>query len=287
MRDLFGSTTDRRTGLATAPVAAIPVVAAFYLSVLTAPSHHLTLLLTGTVGIVIAWLLAGRRGVDTAAGREMLLVFVLAMSVTVFPMAAQAPMPVHTMVATGLCIVAIEASWAVRRYPVLPPRRHYGVPGVALAGIVGLAFGILFALGLALFATLVMGVAFVFSAAIRAEILALAPSIYAGYLFGGAAAGLVVGLLWPLGRWPVGVMLIGVIAAMFLYGAMGYLVDVARGEFQSILDVSGIALACGMLVGPPLALMLQYDAHTAEALTPIESRAQAVTQVTPVPRLPG
>ena len=57
----------------TEPTAAIPVVALFYLALILGPSHHLTLLVTGTIAITACWLIAGRCGVDAAAGRQMLV----------------------------------------------------------------------------------------------------------------------------------------------------------------------------------------------------------------------
>jgi hypothetical protein len=103
------------TGLRTAPAAAVPLVAAFYLAVLLAPSHHLTLLITGTIAILGCWFLAGRWGVDANAtgGLEMLPVFVGVFLLIGMPMAMQVPVPKPTMVAVGLGTTAEDVDRAV------------------------------------------------------------------------------------------------------------------------------------------------------------------------------
>jgi len=105
----------------------------------------------------------------------MLGVFLAAFGVIAMPVAAQAPIPVGTMVVIGLGILAIEATWAARRFPVFPPMQPQHPLFRARAGVV---FGILMAILVALIATIPMTIAYFSSADSRAEVRALAPSIY-------------------------------------------------------------------------------------------------------------
>jgi hypothetical protein len=244
--------------LRTAPSAAIPVIVAFYVAVMLAPSHRLTLLVSGTVGIAACWIIAGRRGVDPGAGQEMIGIFLAACIAIAMPVAFQAPIPVRTMAAEALGILAIEATWAARCFPVFPPARPQSALRRARTGVL---FGVLMAIGVSLIATVPLAAALLLAgAAERAEVRAVAPLIYAAYLVGGVGAGLVVGLLRPLSRWPLGTMLLGVLGGICIYGAIGPVAELARPPISSIPEMIGIALACGLLAGPPAALGLRYNA---------------------------
>jgi hypothetical protein len=183
--------------LRTAPAAAAPVIAAFYVAVILAPSHRLTLLITGTLGLIACWIIAERLGPDTRAGGEMIPIFLASVGMIVMPGALQPPISGRTAVAMGLGILAIEATWAAHRFPVFPAMKPQGLLTRTGTGIIsGLAMAFL----VALLATVALGFAFLFGGISLAEIRIAAPRIYGGYFLGGAAAGLLVGLLRPITR---------------------------------------------------------------------------------------
>jgi hypothetical protein len=258
--------------LRTAPMAAVPVIAAFYLAVVLAPTHHSTLLTTGTGAIIACWIIAGRCGVDAGAGREMIGVFLACAGAIAMPVAAQAPIPVRTMVAIGVGILATEAVWAARRFPVFPPTQRQGPLTRARLGIL---FGVLMAILVSFIATIPLAIAFFSSAADRAQVRTLVPSIYGAYLLGGASAGLVVGLLRPLSRWPLGTMLLGVFAGVCVYAAIAPVAELIRDEPQSLPTMMGIALACGLLAGPPAALAMRYGDEAGRAFDQTGSASRA------------
>ncbi len=69
-------------------------------------------------------------------------------------------------------------------------------------------------------------------------------------------------------------MALGVLGGICVYGAVVPAVVLTRGEPQSLAEMAVIALICGILVGPPAALGLRYDASAAQAFDQQRSRSQ-------------
>jgi hypothetical protein len=66
------------------------------------------------------------------------------------------------------------------------------------------------------------------STSARSEIATLALVVFVSYFVGAIAAGTLVGLLRPLATWPLGVMLIGVVGGVLVYGAVAPVVAVSE-----------------------------------------------------------
>jgi len=73
-------------------------------------------------------------------------------------------------------------------------------------------------------------------------------TVLALYLFGGVAAGGIVGLLCPIARWRIGSVLVGIIAAEVIYGA-GWIALNGPREKGAVVVVTLIAVFTGTLGG--------------------------------------
>lgn len=257
----LGSIKRERGLLQTRPVAAVPFIVAFAAAIVVAPSHQATIAAFGAVGLAVAWVATSRWGVDPTAGQEMIGVLLASVGIIAMPVAFQAPIPSLTWPAIGLGILAIEAVWAAKRYPILrqpPPERL-----VARVGT-GAGLGLAGAFVLALIAAVPLGLGYLAPGS-RAEVGRIAPFVFGGYALGGVVAGALVGALRPFSRSPVGTMLLGIIGGICVYGAMlpaVALSESAKGLAEPVPLIL-IGVACGLVVGPPAALALRYDGDAA------------------------
>ena len=207
------------------------------------------------VGAALVWCgmgwLAKRLGRDSKPGfLSVLPVFVLAFS-GAFATAALLAATTHGMsevvvVPLLLEVVVTYAVWALLRYPASRPGRR-GPRSLRRDLLWGLALG-------GAGATVYSAVVFLLYAADGGEAAAVASGapplgeVVMGYWGGLLLAGLVAGLLRPLGRYALGAMVLGILGAAFTYGAIGLVLE---GPSMGALLMGG---ALGMLTGPMFGL---------------------------------
>jgi hypothetical protein len=178
------------------------------------PPHNRLLVPIGALAMGGAATAARALGPARRIGNELVIVWlVLAMGI-LLPTVAGPPSPRgRGFVTAFLGIFCALGLWAVFRYPARQAPR----PRRSLAG--DLRWGVLWGAG--------MAAAFSMIALVIAGIAMLAGGegfpigwIVAAYWAGGLVAGAVAGLGRPLGRWPLGSMLVGMPAAGAVYGAV-------------------------------------------------------------------
>ena len=213
------------------------------------------MLLTSTAGFIAAALLGRHLGPTSDAGKEPLLLLLAAYVVVLMPASLSPPIRDLQWAALGVGLLAVEAFWALHRYPIISVRHTRFVP--RLASAVGI--GLLTAIGLSILATLIIAVA---TASGNQHGLPVLPVIIGGYVAGGVLAGALVAALQPLGRWPLGTMLLGVLGGALAYGALSPAVQLSiltEGKpAMTLAEQIGVSIGCGVAVGPPVALMMRY-----------------------------
>ena len=238
---------------------AIGLLLTFYLVMLTLPSVEWPSIIGGTLGAVGAYVAGHRKRDELGTSREMAGVMVVAFGLTFMPASLTPPISVQEVIGLGVGVIALEAIYVIRRFePVtnsqFPPFRSRVLKG-ALTGV-----GI--ALGLSILATIVGALAVVLATEEIANSLPLVGLVVTGYFVGGLLAGALVGALEPVSRWQLGTMLLGIVGGVIVYGAVAPVVsysDIHNGRaMMTLAQQAGIALACGVLAGPPFAIGIRY-----------------------------
>jgi hypothetical protein len=234
------------------------LVVAFYATAILWSDHTLSLVVPGTVAFVAAWWRSRRLGYDATGGREMVGVFLASMFVVALPSAATPPLGLSTAVPIALGILSSEGIWAVHRFPVTQtPKQPIG-RSVAQ----GVAMGLSMAAVYSFIALVILALAALGGEAARRQLAPLFPGVFLAYIGGGLAAGTVVGLLRRLTGAPLATMFVGIIVGTLVYGAMAPVVAAVEANSRGPMSVGEqvfAALMCGVLAGPPGALMWKYD----------------------------
>lgn len=240
-------------------LAVAALFAAFLGTALLWSDHSWYVAVPGMLTVSAAWLLAQRLG-PAAHGREMLGVTGAAMMMLALPSAFHPPIHLDTWVAVVLGVLATEAAWAVWRFPETTPLPPMPLT-TALRESLTVAFGM--AVAYTLVATAIVLVASNSGHAPRGADDFLI-TVIAGYFVGGLLAGTVIGLLRRLTASPLGAMFVGVLAGICVYGAVSPAVafaDASEGQPASPpAEQIGIAIACGLLAGPPAAILIRAKA---------------------------
>jgi len=135
-----------------------------------------------------------------------------------------APRGTAVLFSASLAILAAQGTWAYLRYadtfdslasaelPTLARMQRYS------------AWGLAYGVGLTVLAALVIAAASR-SGQPRDPTMPTLRALTAAYLGGGLVAGALCGLLLPIARWPLGVILLGILGATSGYTAVGVAVD--------------------------------------------------------------
>mgnify|MGYP003289745206 CR=1 FL=1 len=227
-------------------------VAIFFVLASLAPRHAEILSLSGFLAFLLTFALARHFGPTERAGIEMLPVILLSSFIIGLPPAFSPPLRGTTMPAMLVGVVAAQAVWAIHRYPPLPKEPS---PGVWRNALRGAGVGLLGGLGLVCIAAAVLALKAIGSAPTppRAALALLMP----GYLLGGTIGGGIAGALRPLWRWPLGTMLAGALGGFALYASIGPAANYP--EQPPLSEHLAIAAACGLLVGPAVAISWRYS----------------------------
>ncbi|MFN2397639.1 MAG: hypothetical protein ABR543_03180 [Gemmatimonadaceae bacterium] len=234
------------------------MVGSFYVCMLLSSPSDLLVMMTGTAGFIATALLPLRLGRVSTAGGEPLAVLFAGCAV---PISASLSPPIRDLQWAALLLapLAMQTLWALHRYPPLVERDNRLLFS-RISATVGI--GLLIALVL----TLVVLAIFLISLAADDEMRRLGPSAFvriaAGYFAGALLAGTLVGVLRPLTRWPTGTIALGVLGGAIVYGAVGpavQFIELSEGKpLMSFAEQIAIALACGVMVGPPVAIGWRY-----------------------------
>jgi len=238
---------------------AIALLAGFYGAMLTLPSAEWPSVIGGSIGAALAYLVGPNRRSGKAGTGEMLGVMLGSFGLVVMPASFSPPISLREAAGLGMGVLALEAIYVVGRFEPLTDRTYapFGrrVRQAVLAGL-GMA------IGLSLLATIIVTLAVFFSSGASDGAFGFLGLVVAAYVTGGIVAGLLVGSLRPLSRWPLGTMLLGILGGIIVYGAMAPVVSYmgirdGRGA-MTFMEQLGIAVACGVMVGPPTAFFMRY-----------------------------
>jgi hypothetical protein len=233
-------------------VATLALVAAFCGLAALSPRHSMTLFASGFVAFALTFGLARRLGQTSRAGLEMLPVVLSSFLIFCMPPSLSPPLRGTTMPAMLVGVVAAQALWAIHRYPPLPAGPSAGFWRNTL---VGAGVGLLGGVGL-------IGLAAAILAYQKTRNGMALPSeawnlLKLGYVLGGTVGGAMAGALRPLWRWPLGTMFAGSVGGFALYAAVGP--AASYPEITPLSEHLGIAAACGLLVGPGVAISWRYS----------------------------
>ena len=110
-----------------------------------------------------------------------------------------------------------------------------------------LKFTLAGALAMALFFSLIATLQLVFGGtAAFARVGASYPAVVVGYLIAAVIAGLILALLWPLGRWWAGALLLGYVTAVPVFLIMAAIIR------ERVQEAFSAALVLSLAFGPPL-----------------------------------
>ncbi|HEU5077078.1 MAG TPA: hypothetical protein VFU02_22965 [Polyangiaceae bacterium] len=156
------------------------------------------------------------------------------------------------------CALALwigQAVWALLRYPA-PQAPWAAERGTWPRNVLrGLAWGAAAAFIYSIIALLLFALGEARGEAPPADYPSL-PALVASYTAGFLAAGLLVGLLRPLARFPLGAMLLGALGALCVYGAVG--IPVLGFPLRPLHFFVGLAAA--LFIGPAFGLGFRNDA---------------------------
>jgi hypothetical protein len=156
------------------------------------------------------------------------------------------------ILSAGLAILVAQSAWAYLRYPdafkSLRSAERSARNRIGRYAAWGAAYGI----ALTVIAAIVMGLAASSSQPRPSDLPAL-DTLAMAYCGGGILAGALTGLLLPLARWPLGVMLLGILGATGGYTAVGIAVD------GWSLETLGIGLSIGVFVGAAFGFLVRLQ----------------------------
>ena len=242
---------DRSPGIGQ-QVATLALVATFCGLAALSPRHSIILFASGFIAFPLMFGLARRWGQTNRAGLEMLPVVLSSFLIFCMPPSFSPPLRGTTMPAMLVGVVAAQAVWAIHRYPPLPAEPSAGFWRNTL---VGAGVGLLWGVGLICLAAVILSVQKTRSgAALPSEAWRL---LKLGYVLGGTVGGAMAGGLRPLWRWPLGTMFAGSLGGFALYGAVGP--AASYPEITPLSEHLAIAAACGLLVGPAVAISWRYS----------------------------
>lgn len=162
---------------------------------------------------------------------------------------ARFPMTAATIALVALNSFLIVGAWALHRLPSHTPTDN---PGWVISVRNNVLFGLVMAVGFSILAGVILAVA----AASGSNDPLVTPRSFGlltgGYFAAGVLGGLVVGLLKPFARWPLGTMCIGIPVATLVYGSVGVaMLLMGDPEGPSTLrETALMAGGIGILVGP-------------------------------------
>lgn len=156
----------------------------------------------------------------------------------------------------------VLGAWAIHRVPMphVPRRTAWSrVKSVLMATLVGVAIAVV----LSVLASVLIGVSALGGGGRESAEPLLSfrgwQLLVGAYLVGGVLGGLVVGLLLPLTRWPLGLMVVGIPVAALVYGVVGaamYLMGDPEGP-ATIREALGSGLGIGCFAGPMGAIVFR------------------------------
>ncbi|HEX6964639.1 MAG TPA: hypothetical protein VF166_02495 [Gemmatimonadaceae bacterium] len=233
------------------------MVAAYYviLALAVTGMDRIVLAVAGVIGFGGLPLLAIRWGRLDRPGKEPIAIWLGATLLFLLPVAFLPPPRGHAFLAAALAILCAQGLWAIYRYAppsVVRPTRHRSLGQDLRWGIRwGLATALLFslyALGIFVFA----------SVGARTNYFASNSPwlVVVSYFAGGIGGGVIAGLLRPLARWALGTMVMGILAAFPVYGAVALIMPLIDEESagMSLHELLLITVACALMIGPPAAL---------------------------------
>lgn len=235
------------------------IAAGFVGFVLTrVPARHWFLALIGPLAFAATMDQAKRVGPATTVGNEPMFVTVAAAAAFFAPVLLFAfPFTAETMVAIALGMLCVEGFWALHRYPAQPDARIERRESLLRDVGDGVFVAMLMAAGFSALAAVIVTVASL-AEGVRAFI-ALG-WIVGSYFAGGLAAGTIFGFLRPVTPFPLGVMLVGILGGMVVYGSVGIAIPFLDPDHADMTGREQLmsALALGVLVGPPAALSFRH-----------------------------
>jgi len=220
----------------------------FYAFAWISSPHDWIGLLAATLAFAIVPVILDQLGDIEPSAQEPGIVMIGAVAV----LALVVP-PVTTVrgLALGSGALAIQAFWALRRYPPL----HDDFEPVAGRIRSSLRFAIRMAIALTVLAVAIPAISS--SGNHPGSQLLLEAAV--GTVVGAVAAAALVGVLRPLSQWPLGTMLLGLLAGPLAFGAMIPVLFVVEGKpLMSLHAHIWISLFSGVLVGPAVALSMKY-----------------------------
>jgi hypothetical protein len=235
------------------------IAAGFVGFVLTrVPARHWFLALVGPLAFAAAMNESKRAGPAKSVDKEPLFVTFAAAAAFFVPVLLFAfPFTGETFAAIALGVLCVEGFWALHRYPAEPEARlERGESLMADVGE-GVFVGMLIAAGFSAFAAVIMVVV---SLAEGTRAFVMLAWIAGSYFAGGITAGVIFGFLRPVTPFPLGLMLVGILGGMVIYGSVGIAIPYVDPESadMTLREQLMTALALGVLAGPPAALSFKY-----------------------------
>lgn len=225
-----------------------------WLLVTTVPAAHLWLAVTGPGTCLFAYWAGRSKALREVFGNlEAPVYAAVAFLAVALPVGIPQPSPsrVPGFICAGVSLLTAHSLWALGRWPG-GVRDTYPVP---IASSVGeaLRVSVPFAIGLGVLVTVLQLLRRLSGYEDRAVQLSEIPAIAASYIAAALLGGGVVGLLRTLTRWPLGLMLLGMVGAFLVYGVFG-LVLAAVGSIEgSIESAAFMGFGMAVIIGPACA----------------------------------
>jgi len=226
----------------------------FWLLVTTVPTTHMWLAVTGPCAFLFAsW--AGRSTLlrEMFGHMEVAVYTMVVWFAAGLPVALPGPDPPRGpgFLCAGIAVLGAHGLWALGRWPD-GVREVHGVPFLANVGK-SLRVSLPLAIVLGVFVTVMQLLRRMIGYENHAVELNQIPVLAASYLVAAVAAGTVIGFLRTLTRWPLGLMLMGIVGALLVYGLVGFVLG-AGGMIEAGGGVlAGVALAIAISAGPAFA----------------------------------
>ena len=223
-----------------------------------APVRHWFLALVGPLAFAAAMDQSKRVGPARTVNKEPMVVTLAACAAFFIPVLLFAfPFTGETFAAIALGVLCIQGFWALHRYPAEPGARIERSESLLSDLREGVFVAMLMAAGFSALAAVIMVVA---SLAEGMRAFVALGWIAGSYFAGGIIAGLIFGFLRPVTSFPLGLMLVGILGGMVVYGSVGIAIPYVDPEYadMTLREQLMTALALGVLVGPPAALSFRY-----------------------------
>lgn len=232
----------------------VAILATTYAILATSVGHAPIAALVGLGATILSGCLGYKLGPRRQVGPEIFLVWGSAF-MTVGMVLLSATDQSFT-VAASIAVIGIFCtlgSYSIWRLP-LPSQDSRGV-SLRDSTVRAIGNGLAIAFGICVFATLIVAIGAAVVTDDSAEPVFTRQGyeyLMLAYVAAGVAGGLVVGLLRPLGKWPLGAMVIGIPVATLAYGAVGLaMLFMGDADGPSTLgETAAMSIGIGFAVGP-------------------------------------